>query len=556
VKSVNLVIFLSLLVSCGNSNESVNTDVVHSSKIYGGDKVENGKWPSVVAFAKVKSSGELKESFCTGTLIDTNTILTAAHCFSRNPVYYKRSTVVSRDDVGTENPRTRKIENILIHPKYIGKDSPFDFALVKVEKAFEISNDEIVTPSKKINFSPKAKVQLVGFGKRENGESGVKFEAKTFIRENQELEFIAGGKGKDTCSGDSGGPVFQKSKDEKFEFIGVTSRTPDDASIFCGDKTLYGKVSVGMKWVEAESLIARAVELSNRTSIQLLEKSLKVYPKYFKAYVELGKVYLKFQEIEKALSNFLKASIINLKSIESLDNLAKIYRIQKDQVSEKNTLTRLIVLSPNDHQYFDRLVELGDKERAEVSRGLGRFQMGELHLAKLDLEFYPLNSQATFALAFLYFKMGELEKSLKTLKTLKNGAPIAVNMTDRRGDTFLLVSVFEGHLEVIKELMKFSPDLRVRDNFGNSLTEAAWWSKKFAVIDYLMEQGVAWDANNYFEQFLSMVKHENMEVVRFLLRKGIDTTLIGPNGVTAQFLANETQNQVLIDLIKSYTAEK
>lgn len=556
MKSVHLFIFLSLLASCGKSEKSANTNTFVDSKIYGGEIVESGKWQSVVAFAKIKSSGELKESFCTGTLIDDKTILTAAHCFSRNPLYYKRSTVVSRDNVDQENPRTRRISNILLHPKYTGKDSPYDFALVKVEKAFEVDKEIIITPSKKEEFELNSKVHIVGFGKRENGESGVKFEAQTVIRSNQSVEFTAGGKGKDTCSGDSGGPVFQKTKGDTFEFIGVTSRTPDDAKTFCGDKTLYGKVSVGMKWVEAEELIAKAKELSNETSITLLEKSLVLYPNYFKAYLELGKTYLKFGKNDKALNNFLKASMVNLKSVETLDNLAKIYRVRGDKVSEKTFLSRLIVLVPSDHNYFDRLVELGEKERAEVARGVGRFQLGELHLAKLDLELYPKNPQATFTLAFLQFKMGELDQSLKTLKTLKNGAPIAVNMTDKRGDTFLLVSVFEGHLKIIKELMKFKPDLRVKDNFGNSLTEAAWWSKKFEVIDYLMEQGVPWNANNYFKQFLSMVKYENLEVVRYLLKKGIDTTLVGPNGVTAQFLAKETQNQELIDLINSYTPQK
>ncbi|OUR98457.1 hypothetical protein A9Q84_03335 [Halobacteriovorax marinus] len=556
MKSTSLIIFLSLLVSCGKSEQTPSTHEIKTSKIYGGDIVKSGQWPSVVAIAKLNSDGGLRESFCTGTLIDQSTVLTAAHCFSRNLSYYKRKAVITRDNVDAKDPRISKIKAIILHPKYQGKDSSYDFALVKVESAFEISAEKIIAPSKKKTFEARDVVRIVGFGKRENGESGIKFEAGTVIREDQHVEFTAGGKGKDTCSGDSGGPVFQKNQKDIYEFVGVTSRTPDDASVFCGDKTIYGKVSVAMKWVEAERLIAKAIELSNEESIKLLEKSLQIYPRYFKAYLELGKVYLKFRNINKASRNFLNASLIKADNIEALDNLAKIHAIQEDKFSEITILSRLIVLSPNTTRYFERLVELGKKEKAEISRGIGRFQKGDLHLAKLDLLEYPNDSFATFTLAFLYLKIGEAEKALQTLKSIKTNSIAAVNMKDKRGDTILLTAVFEGHLLIIKELMRFSPNLSVRDGYGNSLTEAAWWSKKLDIIDFLISKGVPFEANNYFEQFLSMISFENMEVVNFLLAKGIDTTLIGPEGATAQILAKETQNQELIELINSYTPKK
>ncbi|WP_372655597.1 trypsin-like serine protease [Halobacteriovorax sp.] len=548
--------FLVLLTSCSGRLESISSEKAISSKIFGGERVDDGKWQSVVSISKLGADDKVDKSFCTGTLIDEKTVLSAAHCFKRNKLYYINGSVITTDNIDATERTYTKIKDIRIHPNYLGEDSPFDFALIDLEESAGVDVSNLISPSSTGVASEGSAVALVGFGKIEDGTNGVKFEVETNIREDLGDEFIAGGDGKDTCAGDSGGPVFIKNNSGDYELFGVTSRTPDDANAYCGDKTIYGKVSTAMKWVRAEKIIDRALELDSLESIELLKKAKLELPKYFKTYKLLGELYLRNNMLTEAVKNLMAASSLNPQDVKSLNLLREVYIELGNEEAEISILRRLLVLEPSNQLNFKRLESLGERSAAEIARGIGYFKMGSNHFAIMDLEAHKEDSSAAFLLAFLKFKEMDSESALELLRGIPSDDLAIVDLRDSRGDTFLMTAVFEDKKDIINEILRFKPNLKLLDSYGNNLAQVAWWARGFDLVKLFVSLGLEWNPDDYFDQFMVFLRNEYIDEVRFMLEMGVDLNIVGPRGETAINLARETKNQELIELVESYGKEK
>ncbi|MEE2752275.1 MAG: trypsin-like serine protease, partial [Myxococcota bacterium] len=115
-----------------------------------------------------------------------------------------------------------------------------------------------------------ATVELVGFGATDvwgTIATHVLMEARTTItdadcsrtdagchsRIQPGGEFIAGGDGVDTCTGDSGGPAFLWTPWGEAVLAGLTSRASSPAETPCGQGGIYVRADAIADWVEATS---------------------------------------------------------------------------------------------------------------------------------------------------------------------------------------------------------------------------------------------------------------------------------------------------------------
>src|SRR5215207_3453472 len=103
-----------------------------SPMIVGGTAVPNGKYPFMAALLdKRRAGGAFDELFCGGTLIDKDSVLTAAHCLV-NSKPDKLQVVVGRTVLNKNRGQLRSVSRRIVHPRYNGNGYGYDAAVLKL----------------------------------------------------------------------------------------------------------------------------------------------------------------------------------------------------------------------------------------------------------------------------------------------------------------------------------------------------------------------------------------------------------------------------------------
>ena len=210
------------------------------SPIVGGEPVATGERPAVVSV--------YTGLICSGTLVAPNLVLTAAHCFDPAPT--QPVQVFFGDDLLTSEIVVA--EDWARHPDYCRPsdcdEDLHDFAWIRLPTP--VSVEPILPITDRAEFDEHLQVgspiTLVGFGRDEQGMAGIKREVEVSLRwfSNSGREFSAGGDGKDSCSGDSGGPALVQLDSGQWRLAGVTSRGGA-----CGEGGTYGVVFPELCWL-------------------------------------------------------------------------------------------------------------------------------------------------------------------------------------------------------------------------------------------------------------------------------------------------------------------
>jgi hypothetical protein len=236
-------------------------------RIFGGERVPPGLYPDTVA---ITGNGRI----CTGTVIATNAVLTAAHCFCQ-----KVSETVHFGDA-VSNAATVGVASGFAMMDCSAPLAQGDVAVLM------LSTPVTVTPRRfaaDALFANASTGRAVGFGKTENPIAepvGIKRRVDvpiaslacngtvntttgtvadaTYYGCSAGQEIVAGAQSldKDSCNGDSGGPFFLTGPDGNLYLGGATSRATGPPGLRpCGDGGIYVRTDGRVrKWLQSRSI--------------------------------------------------------------------------------------------------------------------------------------------------------------------------------------------------------------------------------------------------------------------------------------------------------------
>ncbi|KAL3286005.1 hypothetical protein HHI36_000519 [Cryptolaemus montrouzieri] len=265
-------------------------------RIHGGKTAELDEFPWMALLNFGRKNGR-QNFLCGGSLISKRYVLTAAHCLRdkehegirkltsiRLGEYNKDS---DEDCIATADgkeclqtpPIDVGVEEIITHEQYDPEDvdSRNDIALVRLERDVKFT-DYIKPICMPVSESERSKsyagdsLTVAGWGLTENGtSSSIKLKVVVPVKENSDCQNIyryaskditekqicAGGEeGKDSCNGDSGGPLMAVSVDERGDttwyIAGIVSYGPNEPKKPCafeGWPAVYTRVSKYMGWI-------------------------------------------------------------------------------------------------------------------------------------------------------------------------------------------------------------------------------------------------------------------------------------------------------------------
>ncbi|WP_141733498.1 S1 family peptidase [Oligoflexus tunisiensis] len=241
--SFGLTCLTAGLLSCSASEPQDS-----ESKIYGGVKTKAGEWLSTVALV---SNGRM---FCTGSAINPELVITAAHCIQGSSNPSRIGVYVGEGDEGGRVEAQYKVVKMAYSPKYSRNvDGWNDIAYLVLDKPLDLPESAYIPVLTDADETEELLqtglfAYLVGFGNRDGGGFGVKYEVDVEITKVGDNEVSLGNNGKDSCQGDSGGPAFAKLKNGDWRVFGVVSRGGA-----CGTGGIYGRMNANICWIQEDS---------------------------------------------------------------------------------------------------------------------------------------------------------------------------------------------------------------------------------------------------------------------------------------------------------------
>ncbi len=246
----SLVSLVLILISSNAWADAGSQDVV------GGSQVPRGRWPDAVAVIA-------RDGVCTGTLVAADVVLTAGHCIEAMPI----EVVVDTIDYAQPGGEHIRVAWSRAYPSW---QQRYDVGVLMLEHPATTAKPRVVTSACTTDrlLETGLEVQIAGFGldtvdatdenTRLHQATVPVIDAKCTLDPacNPAIaprgEFMAGGRGADSCFGDSGGPVYVDTADgHGHALIGVVSRGLALPAAPCGNGGVYVRVDRVIAWIQS-----------------------------------------------------------------------------------------------------------------------------------------------------------------------------------------------------------------------------------------------------------------------------------------------------------------
>lgn len=224
-----------------------------TSGVIGGTQAPAGKWPDAVAVLGAQGA-------CTGTLIAPDVAITAGHCAEVNPT----TVIANSTDYAAQGGIKATVKSITAYPSW---ETTYDVSVIVLTAPVAGVTPRKVGTSCTFDqdFKDNTMVHLVGFGLTDTAGQGNNTKLNEALAPVTDAdcsgpggcaaavspggEFIAGGGGKDSCFGDSGGPVYLDTP-RGTVVVGAVSRGLDGAATPCGGGGIYVRTDKIVAWIE------------------------------------------------------------------------------------------------------------------------------------------------------------------------------------------------------------------------------------------------------------------------------------------------------------------
>ncbi len=229
--------------------------------VIGGSAAPVGKYPEIAAVPF--DNNDPQSTYCTGTLIAKNVVITAGHCVNQPPT--PATALVGTNSLA--HPELGEVITVASVHEYPSSQTSVDVGILVLSKDSKFEPRPLATGWAGVDVKNGAMVAFAGYGSIDKN-------GMTYIPELQEAtstvtdfdcttnlhngcnaaaqpdgELAAGGMGIDTCPGDSGGPLFLVASYGTF-LAGVTSRGFDNSQFQCSEGGIYERPDHVVDWIE------------------------------------------------------------------------------------------------------------------------------------------------------------------------------------------------------------------------------------------------------------------------------------------------------------------